>query len=273
MCWCSSSRWPGRSRFWPSCSSAAKTSLLSSDRTSFRASPTSSGHRWPRYVTETLRLGRTKSEEQKDWALTNIDRETRRLSSLVENILHFSRAERGIQALDREPTDLAAGVRDAIASFEPLLSTQSATIASEVPDGLVAEIHSDSMRQVVLNLLDNAVRYGPAGQTIRVRGSRDQDHVRIQVDDEGCGVPADERDLIFDAFQRGEGAVGTVVVGSGIGLAVVKEIVTAHHGRTWVEDAPSGGARFVVEIPALHTPLLDQMSPSHEERGSTAGVE
>jgi signal transduction histidine kinase len=225
-----------------------------------------------RLFTETLRLGRTRNDNQRGWALENIDRETRRLANLVENILHFSRAERGVQQLDREPADLAVGVREAIASFEPLLPERKGRILGDIPDGLIAEIHGDSIRQVVLNLLDNAVRYGREGQTIRVSGAVSDSVVRIDVDDEGPGVPPDERDRIFEPFQRGDRSVGTVVVGSGIGLAVVRQIVAAHDGRVWVEDAPGGGARFSFELPALHTALPIHFSESAKVGGSASGV-
>lgn len=225
-----------------------------------------------RLFTETLKLGRTKSDGQRAWALDNIDRETRRLSNLVENILHFSRAERGIQQLDREPADLGAVVRDAIASFAPLLPEQKGRLVDDLPHGLAADVHDDSIRQVLLNLLDNAVRYGPTGQTIRVSATRVGDRVRIAVDDEGPGVHPEERERIFEPFQRGERSVGTVVVGSGIGLAVVREIVWAHDGHVWVEDAPGGGARFVFELPALHTALPDHFSGTSGDRRTTTGA-
>jgi len=225
-----------------------------------------------RLFTETLKLGRTKNDEQRGWALDNIDRETRRLSNLVENILHFSRAERGVQRLDREPADVATVVRDAIQSFAPLLPEQKGRIVGDLPGGLVAEVHEDSLRQVILNLLDNAVRYGPPGQTIRVHGSKAENRIRIVVDDEGPGVPLEERERIFEPFQRGDQSVGTVVVGSGIGLAVVQEIVAAHEGEIRVEDAPDGGARFIVELPTLHTALPKHFSESSDVGRTATGA-
>jgi signal transduction histidine kinase len=177
-----------------------------------------------------------------------------------------------VRHLDREPADLSLGVREAITSFGPLLPERKGTVVADLPDGLVAEIHGDSIRQVVFNLLDNAVRYGREGQTIRVSGSRTDDSVRIDVDDEGPGVPLDERVRIFEPFHRGEGSLGTVVVGSGIGLAVVSQIVAAHEGRVWVEDAPTGGARFSFELPALHTALPSHFVDSALDRESAPGV-
>lgn len=225
-----------------------------------------------RLFTETLRLGRTQNAEQRDWALENIDRETRRLSNLVDNILHFSRAERGVGPVDLEPADLSLHVQEAIASFQPLLPVKKGRLVAELPTGLVAEIHGDSIRQVILNLLDNAVRYGREGQTIRVGGSRGDKSVRIDVDDEGEGVPLGERDRIFEPFRRGEQAVGTVAVGSGIGLAVVRQILAGHGGRIWVEDAPGGGARFSFELPAVHTAVAGHFDDEATGRSGASGV-
>ena len=203
-----------------------------------------------RLFTETLRLGRTETREQADWALENIDRETHRLANLVDNILHFSRSERGLLSVDTEPGDLAAVARDAISAFRRLIPVEKAELSVVLPSDLPTELDVDATRQVLLNLLDNAVRYGPPGQVLRVSGRRQGDWVELAVEDEGPGVPLEDRERIFEPFLRGDHTLGTVVVGSGIGLSVVKGIVEAQGGRVWVEDrwgAP--GARFVFRLP------------------------
>jgi signal transduction histidine kinase len=103
---------------------------------------------------------------------------------------------------------------------------------------------------MLLNLLDNAVKYGPTGQTVTV-GAAPQPNggARIWVDDCGPGVPRPDRERVWDRFWRLERDRGSAVAGSGIGLAVVRELAGLHRGRTWVEDAESGGSRFVVELP------------------------
>jgi len=207
-----------------------------------------------RLFVETLRLGRAHTDDQKEWALRTIDRETQRLTQLVENILHFSRAERGLGALELEPADLATECREVVSAFLPLLRPRQAELTCAVPPGLFAGVHRNAFRQVLLNLLDNAVKYGPAGQTVRVVGSRSGSAVRIAVEDEGPGIPREERQIVWEPFRRGAGAVGSVAAGSGIGLSVVREIIRAHRGKTWVEDAPGGGTRIVVELPAGGTP-------------------
>lgn len=232
-----------------------------------------------RLFTETLRLGRTRNAEERAWALDNIDREALRLTHLVENILQYSRSERGVATGAKEPADLGAEARGAVRDFAPLVPVGRASIRVETSTPLFAEIHRDSIRQVVLNFLDNAVRYGPVGQTVHVRAERTAGGaVRIVVDDQGRGVPPAERRAVFEPFRRGEGRVGSAVAGSGIGLAVVNEIAAAHGGRAWVEDAPGGGARFAFEIPPLETARTDRSptrvgsAPGPADREVAAGV-
>jgi len=110
-------------------------------------------------------------------------------------------------------------------------------------------IDAEAWKQVVTNLLDNAVKYGPAGQTVRVSVTAQNGWLRMNVDDQGLGIPAADRERVWDRFQRLERDRGTHRTGSGIGLAIVREIVRRHDGQCRIEDAPGGGARFVVELP------------------------
>ncbi len=219
-----------------------------------------------RLFTETLRLGRTRTEEQRNWALESIDRETVRLTHLVENILHFSRSERGVASTEREIVELGDEIRQAVDAFAPLVPESKGTLTVDVGRPLLAEVHRDSIRQVLLNFMDNAVRYGSPGQTVVVGAEAFGDSIRIYVDDDGPGVSQGERQRVFEPFHRGGQQGGTAVAGSGIGLSVVREIAEAHRGRTWVEDAPNGGARFVLEIPGART-----ASPLHFARDDHAG--
>jgi signal transduction histidine kinase len=111
-------------------------------------------------------------------------------------------------------------------------------------------VDPDALRQILLNLLDNAAKYGPDGQTVVVGTSRDGAHVRIWVEDEGPGIPEAERARVWEPYIRLERGEEHATGGSGIGLAVVKELVELHGGRAWAEDASHGGARLVVELPA-----------------------
>jgi signal transduction histidine kinase len=204
-----------------------------------------------RMFSETLVLGRVRSDEEERRSLAIIDQEARRLTHLVENLLHFSRSERQTTRVAPEPTALAPLVQEVIEGFAPLAAARGVTLQAAVTEGLVAPVDPGAMRQMLLNLLDNAVKYGPAGQTVTVGAAAGPDGAaRLWVDDCGPGVPRADRERVWDRFWRLERDRGSAIAGSGIGLAVVRELAGLHHGRTWVEDAASGGSRFVVELPA-----------------------
>jgi signal transduction histidine kinase len=195
--------------------------------------------------TETLLSGRAESPEQRSWSLGHIDRETTRLTSLVDNVLRFSRSE-AADAAPAVPVDVSAESRRIIEAFRPLAASRHVTVRDRVEPGLTVRIQPDALPRVLLNLLDNAVKYGPTGQTVEVDVAAQGRGLRIMVSDEGPGVSAAEREVIWRPFARGSAAG---VAGSGIGLSVVREIATLHGGRAWVEDATPQGARFVVVIP------------------------
>jgi signal transduction histidine kinase len=215
-----------------------------------------------RLFLETLRLGRFTTEEQRRWSLDNIDRETNRLAHLVENVLQFSRANRGqpTRAVP-ESTDLAFEIDQIARAFEPLAASRRSRLALDLAPNVVVQLQRESFRQVLLNLLDNAVKYGPAGQTIRVslesfKGSDPLNALnaagssvaRITVTDEGPGIPARERDAIWTPFFRGHAAGAQGTGGSGIGLAIVKDLVAQMAGSVEVVASPNGAA-FQVDLP------------------------
>jgi signal transduction histidine kinase len=201
-----------------------------------------------RLFLETLRLGRFTTEAQRQWSLDNIDRETNRLAHLVENVLHFARAGRVPAARAPESTDLATEIEGIARAFEPLAASRRASLRLDLAPDVVAPLQRESFRQVLLNLLDNAVKYGPPGQTIRVSLAHVGSSARVTVTDEGPGVPAKEREAIWTPFFRGGAAAAQGAGGSGIGLAIVKDIVTQMGGRIEVVPSPKGAA-FQLELP------------------------
>lgn len=212
-----------------------------------------------RMFSETLLLGRVRSDAERLRSLEIIDQEARRLTQLVENLLHFSRSERQMTRLSAAPAPLAPLVRQAVEAFGPLAATRGVQLAAELADGVVVSVNADALRQMLLNLLDNAVKYGPANQTVTVGLGRRDGQARIWVDDQGPGIPSAERERIWERFSRLERERGSAVAGTGIGLAVVRELVALHGGRAWAEDAPSSttggvGARFVIELPLVPQP-------------------
>jgi signal transduction histidine kinase len=203
-----------------------------------------------RMFSETLLLDRIRSQEERKRSMAIIDQEARRLAHLVEKVLTFARSERGMLELAAADHDARALIGDTVELFKPLARSNRVTIETDVEAAAPVHVDADSFRQVLLNLLENAVKYGPAGQTITVRARLDDGSFRVEVEDQGPGIPESQREAIFRKFVRLERDRGTHKAGTGIGLAVVREIVALHGGRCWVQSAAGGGARFVVEVPA-----------------------
>ena len=199
-----------------------------------------------RLFTETLRFGRARTAAERDWSLAHIDRETTRLGMLVENVLRFGR-DGASDPTPAAPADVAAEIERIVAEFRPLALSRKTVVTADIRPTPPVLLRPDALRRVLLNMLDNAVKYGPEGQTISVAVSSESGQVQVAVSDQGPGVPAVERESIWHPFKRGSAAA--IAAGSGIGLSVVREIAKQHGGRAWVENAPQGGARFVISLP------------------------
>ncbi len=170
-------------------------------------------------------------------ALGLLTGELERFSQLVTDLLELARGDRPVE---RAPVDVAE-LLDGLCLSRGLVP--------EVPRPLVADVDQRRLRQVLVNLLDNADRHG--GGPVAVRAGRTDGLLWLEVDDEGPGVPADERELVFGRFGRGRTAgVRGSGDGTGLGLALVAQHVAAHGGRIEVQDRPGGGARFRVEVPS-----------------------
>jgi signal transduction histidine kinase len=202
--------------------------------------------------------------DQRERSVRVIREEARRLTYLVENVLRFSGAERGAARILPEPTDLAPAVRDVVESFAPLARSRDATLEVSLAEGLRAPVDRSALRQVLLNLLDNAVKYGPRGQRVRVRLAAQGRGVQLSVSDEGPGVPPAERERIWQPYRRLRRDAESAAGGSGIGLSVVRDLVELHGGEVAVGDAPGGGARFEVWLPGPIERSLPQPEPLAE---------
>ena len=195
---------------------------------------------------ETLELGRAGDEDGRRQALAIIVQEARRLAHLVENVLHLSRAERRMVQVTPAPTPLAALLREIVERFAPLAGSAAVRIRAELDETLLAAVDAEALHQIVINLLDNAVKYGGTGP-ITLRAALRDGRAILEVEDGGPGVPAADRLRIWDPFVRLRAA--GAVPGSGIGLAVVRELAAAHGGDCRVEAVAGGGSRFVVGLP------------------------
>jgi signal transduction histidine kinase len=207
-----------------------------------------------RLVLDTLKLGRGDEPATREQALKVADRETLRLQHLVEGVLRFTRGARPDES-PRIEMDAAREARTVIEEFAPLAAPHGMTVTLDAPSAVSVRLQRGALRQVLLNLLDNAMKYGGDTTAVRVEVSRlTPGGARLQVDDSGPGVPTKERERIWRPFERGGAARTRAAGGSGIGLTIVREIAEEHGGRAWVESAPGGGARFVVELPDETTP-------------------
>ncbi|HEX6049374.1 MAG TPA: HAMP domain-containing sensor histidine kinase, partial [Gemmatimonadaceae bacterium] len=143
----------------------------------------------------------------------------------------------------------ASQVREAVEAFAPVARSRHVAVRAALEHDIVSVVDPGALRQILLNLLDNAVKYGPQGQTITAGTGVGRDgRAQIWVDDEGTGIAAGDQARIWEPFRRLDGAVEAGISGNGIGLAVVRELVLAQGGAVSVHDAPGGGARFLVTL-------------------------
>jgi len=205
---------------------------------------------------ETLLLGRVRNEEERTHAAAIIVDEAKRLTHQVDNVLLFSRGARDTVDLNLVTSDLSALVESIAESFEPLARAAGVTIERRIEAGVAGVTDVRATRQAVLNVLDNAVKYGPAGQVVEIGVQRtdgaENPCATIWVEDEGPGIPSGQRDRVWDAYVRLDRDRASATTGSGIGLAVVREVIEAQGGTARVEAArriPDTGARFVIELP------------------------
>lgn len=133
--------------------------------------------------------------------------------------------------------------------FRSLTEAAGATVQLKLDPDAVAPVDNDALRQILLNLLDNAIKYGPASQRVQVTLIEHPGRVQISVSDQGPGIPRIDRERIWGGYYRLDRERRSAIAGTGIELAVVRELVARHGGKTWVEEGRDGGARFVVEFP------------------------
>ncbi|MFN8035334.1 MAG: ATP-binding protein [Acidimicrobiia bacterium] len=171
-----------------------------------------------------------------------------RLGRLVTQLLDLSRLESGTLPLERCAFDVVPMLEHAVRESQLHAPDVAVDVIVESP-GLAADGDPERVHQVVANLLENAVRYSPAGGTIEVRAARTNGHVRIEVADEGPGIPDDQAERVFERFYRADAARSTSDGGAGLGLAIARWIVDLHGGDIHPESRRPHGCRMVVTLP------------------------
>jgi len=149
-------------------------------------------------------------------------------------------------------TDVGGEVDEIVSGFAPLAEAHGVRFSTRLHAGLEVDVDRGALRQVLLNLLDNAVRYGPPDQEVVITTSRTEDRWTLEVTDQGPGIPSAERERIFAPYYRMARDTGGAVGGTGIGLAVVRRLVSEQGGEVRVGDLNGGaavGARLIVTLP------------------------
>ncbi len=219
-----------------------------------------------RMFAELWEAGKLRTEAERSRSVAIINREARRLTHLVENILQFSRSRRATADIKAEPLDVQSTVNEVVEAFRPLADARCVSLEATVETGLIVRADRDAFKQILLNLLDNAVKYGPDGQIVTIDASRKGTTLHLSVDDQGPGIPHSERHRVWEPYRRLERDGTNAATGTGIGLAVVAELAALHDGAAWVEDAASEGARFVVELPGATAASIAETEQSTERR-------
>ena len=193
-------------------------------------------------------LGET-TEEQKQ-SLDVILRNTNRLDSLIQDILDISRLESGTMKFIPTKTDIDTLVGQTVetmqASADRKEITINADIEADVPGLKVDELR---IKQVMTNLLNNAIKFSPDGTIINVKARKEKNDILFEVQDFGRGIPKDKQDKVFETFYQVDSGEDRKFGGAGLGLAVSKGIVVSHGGRIWVESREGKGSTFSFTLP------------------------
>jgi signal transduction histidine kinase len=188
-------------------------------------------------------------EDTRNEFLHIIDEESNRLADLIEDLLDISRIESGTLKIASEPVQLTEILHAVVPALQPLAAKKDITLSSQV-DSEISEITGDAgkLQSVLTNLVNNAIKFTPAGGSVAVRLFQQDDRVVASVKDTGMGIPADALEKVFDRFYRVH-RPGMEIQGTGLGLAIVKEIVHLHGGRIEVTSEINKGSEFIVTLP------------------------
>lgn len=198
---------------------------------------------------ETLREGALRDPENAPQMVEIIHRQSERLSELVRDLLELSRLDAKEQKLQVEPVALAEVAARAAEAVRPKASSKGITLELSVPTELVAQADARGIEQVLLNLLDNAVKYTPRGGRVEVRGQTADGRCAVSVRDTGVGIEAKHLPRVFERFYRVDKGRSRDMGGTGLGLSIVKNLMTAMEGDVRVESIPGKGTTFTVTVP------------------------
>ena len=229
-----------------------------------------------RLMAEGLERGNVAEGQKQHEYFRFIVQECRRLGSMIENVLDFSRIEQGRKEYELEPTDLPKLIEQTVKLMEPYAAERQVKLVTEMANDVgEAQVDGRAIQQALVNLLDNAIKHSPVGAVVRIGFDRSADSLsarardaeqdtrgqtvcapieasrflRLSVHDQGVGIPLAERDKIFERFYRCGSELRRETQGVGIGLSIVKHIVAAHAGTIRVTSEPGKGSTFTILLP------------------------
>ena len=201
------------------------------------------------YATTLLRRDGDFDERSRREFLQIISEESDSLSGLIDDLLDVSRIEAGALSVEKQPLSLSKLVHRSVEKVRG--RSDAHTLLIRLPDGLpLVEADPRRLAQVLLNLLDNAIKYSPEGGPVTVSAASEGDFIVVAVADQGIGVPAEEHARVFERFFRGGAAAGVSRRGAGLGLSICRGLVEAHGGRIWLESEASRGTTVRFTLPA-----------------------
>ena len=181
-----------------------------------------------------------------------IDKHANRLTLLIDDLLLLARLDAGRVEMKFEAWALREGAQDSLDDFGIMARARGVTLENAVPAGLVARADPERLRQVLSNLIDNAIKYGrPEGRVTIGGRPLDENRVELTVRDDGPGIPPEAKERVFERFYRVDKARAREQGGTGLGLAIVKNVMQAHGGEVRVESAPGAGTTFFLTLPAM----------------------
>ncbi|HEX3800932.1 MAG TPA: HAMP domain-containing sensor histidine kinase [Verrucomicrobiae bacterium] len=184
-------------------------------------------------------------------ALADCVEESDRVLTILQTLMDVAEAEAGAMRLARSPVDLCALWDEVIELYQYVAEEKKITVTTNFAAPCEASVDPARLRQVFANLLDNAIKYTPAGGQVTIQAARENNNAIIRVRDTGMGIPASELEKIWDRLYRGDKSRSQR--GLGLGLSVVRAIVQAHKGRAEVKSEPDQGSEFIITIPATES--------------------
>ncbi len=201
-------------------------------------------------LAEILQSGKVKDKEKREQFLNLMASESSRLSRFLHNVLDFGRIEQGIKTYQFQKTDMVTLVYDVIAIFQQTLDDKGFALALQLPEApLFLDVDGDAVKQALINLIDNAIKYSAARKQIEIVLQGGERDLEIRIKDQGIGIQMDDHEKIFDKFYRVAQAEKLSPMGAGLGLKIVKHIMAAHRGSVRIQSKIGQGSTFTLVFP------------------------